>query len=272
MMNRYNRCAAKAAAVGIFIMIAGMTTCLASGPHLATLIKNNSGRATGNVRYLASAKAYEIHMKGGKGTQRVMAADVRKVILKTQPPALNTAIANVKRGNYAAAIAPLKKIKTDYEMFGPDVTAAQYLAMAYLKLNKASEASRLCKSVMLSNPDAINDPQFAGVYWDALLAEKKYSTLKRLLGDIIKTGTHETAAVALVKRGDVLMAEGDSKAALLDGYLRTILMFQDVKAIQPEALYKAMKAHKAVNEHNYAEKWRKQLLAGYPTSEYAKKL
>jgi tetratricopeptide (TPR) repeat protein len=201
-----------------------------------------------------------------------MASDVSKVILKTPPAALKSAVSSVNSGNYAAAIGPLKKIKTDYEMFGPDVTAAQYLAMAYLKMNKPSDASRMCKSVMMSNPDAINNPQFAGVYWDALLNEKKYSTLKRLLGDIIKTGSHETAAVALVKRGDVLMAEGDAKAALLDGYLRTILMFQDVKAIQPEALYKAIKAHQAVNEHNYAEKWRKQLLAGYPSSEYAKKL
>ena len=75
-----------------------------------------------------------------------------------------------------------------------------------------------------------------------------------------------------MKRGDVLLAQGDAKSALRDGYLRTILMFQDVKDIQPEALYKAMKAHQSIGEHPYAEKWRKRLLAGYPTSEYAKQL
>lgn len=252
------------------IAVAAIVPCFASGPHLATLVKYDGGRASGNVRYLAASQAYEI--RTGQVAKQFMAKDVQKVILKEQPALLRTAVQTVQRGQYASAIAPLKKIKTDYEMFGPDVIAAQYLAKAYLHLGKSADAVRACKDVISDNPQALNDPKFAGVYWDALLADNKLSTLERVLDKVIQTGSHDVVAVALVKRGDLYMAKGDTKTALRDGYLRVILMFQDVKAIQPEALYKAIKAHKAIGQHSYAEKWRKRLLAGYPTSEYAKKL
>jgi len=271
MMKRYYKHSPKKLLAVVFGVMISVSTCLASGPHLATLIKKDGGgHASGKVRYLASSKVYEIYMKNGR--QQIAASKVARVVLKTQPAGLRPAIDNVKRGNYDAAIAPLKKIITDYEMFGVDVIAAQYLAEAYLKKGNSKESVRLCKEILVGNPDAINNPQFAGIYWDALLQEKKYSTLKRILKTTIENGTHQAAAVALVKRGDVLMAQKDAKAALLDGYLRTILMFQDVKAIQPEALYKAIKAHESVGEHQYAEKWRKRLLTGYSSSSYAKKL
>lgn len=256
--------------VAIIATVIGIVPCFASGPHKATIIKRDGGRASGDVRYLASSKVYEVRAKNI--TKQFKVAEVVRVVLKTEPAQLRSAVSDVNKGSYSSAIAPLKKIVTGYEMFGPDVVAAQYLAMAYVNLNKASDAVRVCKGVLSSNPKAMNDPQFAGVYWDALLQDKKFATLSRMLDESIQKGSHEVAAVALVKRGDVYMAKGETKKALRDGYLRTILMFQDVKDIQPEALYKAIKAHQAINQHPYAEKWRKRLLAGYPTSTYAKKL
>ncbi len=252
------------------VSVMGIVPCLASGPHLATLIKRDGGKISGSVRYMASSKSYEI--RKDKVASQIPVRNVVKVILKDQPAQLKPAIIAVQRGQYASAIAPLKKIKTDYEMFGPDVIAAQYLAKAYVNLNKPADAVRMCKEVLSSNPQAIDDPKFAGVYWDALLKDNKLAMLRRVLDEVIQKGSHEIVAVALVKRGDVYMAKGETKNALRDGYLRTILMFQDVKHIQPEALYKAIKAHQAIGQHPYAEKWRKRLLAGYPTSEYAKKI
>ncbi len=270
-MNIYHkRSAIQKLMVAMILTVTGIAPCFASGPHLATIIKYDGGRASGSVRYLASSKAYEI--RTGPVAKQFMASDVKKVILKEQPAALKPAVLDVKRGKYASAIAPLKKIKTDYEMFGPDVIAAQYLAKAYLNLDKAAEAVRMCKDVLSSNPQALNDPQFAGVYWDALLKNGKLSTLQGVLAEVIQKGSHDIVAVALIKRGDVYMSKGETKKALRDGYLRTILMYQDVKGVQPEALYKAIKAHQAIGQHPYAEKWRKRLLAGYPSSEYAKKL
>jgi len=252
------------------VTVIGIVPCFASGPHLATLVMKNSSRVQGRVRYLASSKVYSI--SDGKFTKEFPAADVMMVVLKSAPAQLDSAVKSVKNGQYASAVVPLRKIITDYEMFGSDLVAAQYLAKAYLNLNKAPEAVRICKDILSSNPSAIDDLQFAGIYMDALLQDKKFATLNRLLDDMIQKGTHEVRAVALVKRGDVYMEKGETEKALRDGYLRTIHMFSDVKEIQPEALYKALKAHQAINEHPYAEKCRKGLLAGYPSSEYAKKI
>jgi len=258
-----------------FAVIIVTTDCWAGGVHNATIQKKQSaggGVARGSVRYLAASKAFEIEIPPKNVKVRVQASDVDRITLLKQPDQLAPAVAAVKRGQFSAAIATLKKIKDDYDMFGPDLIAARYLAVAYLGMNQTAEAVRMCEDVLRSNPRATDDGEFAGVYWDALLKEKMHGKLLRILDDAIQTGAREVAAVALVKRGDIFMAKRETKKALLDGYLRTVLMFQDVKSIQPEALYKAVKAHEALNENNYAEKWRKRLLSSYGTSEYAKKL
>jgi tetratricopeptide (TPR) repeat protein len=272
MTNRYYQCGlGHVAASAVAFMIAA-SACLAGLSHQATLIKaNNRGKASGLIRYLASSKAYELKIRGGV-TIRIPAKEVERVILDQQPAQLASAVAAVKAGRFSAAMAPLTKIKADYEMFGPDLKAAQYLAVAYLGLNKPADAVRMCEDLLRRNPRAGDSAAFTGVYWDALLKEKKYSTLTRILDDAVQTGSRQVAAVALVKRGDILMEKRETKKALLDGYLRVVLMYQDTKSIQPEALYKAMEAHKVLKEHHFVEKWRKRLLAGYPASDYAKKI
>lgn len=272
MTYRHNRRGLKQVFGCALAIMMGVSTVWASGPHMATLIKKDGGRASGKVRYVGSSKTFEMQMQGGRATTTVPAADVARVVLQTPPADLAAAITAVKRGQFQQAVAPLKKIKDDYAMFGPDVQAAQFLAQAYLGLGKSADAVRMCDEVLRTNRDAATSGEFAGIYWDALLKEKQFAKLSRILGDAIQMGDREVAAVALVKRGDIDMEKGEGKKALLDGYLRTILLFQDVKVIQPEALYKAMKAHQALNEHNYAEKWRKRLLSGYASSDYAKKL
>lgn len=260
-------------------MLAGVCVALlaitpgawASGPHAAALIKHDGGRLQGEkVRYMAASKVFQL--TSGRVSQTVPASEVARVILAKQPPQLESAIAAVQQGQYAAAVGALKQIQEDYEMFGPDIVAARYLARSYLAMGKSRDALRACEAVTRGNPDAANDPGFASVYWEALLKEKRFSTLNKELDAAIQTGSRNVAAVALIKRGDILMDKDKPKEALLDGYLRVVLLFQDAEAIQPEALYKAIQAHKAANEHHFAEKWRKRLLAGYGTSDYAKKL
>lgn len=270
MMRESCRRGVGIALAGTFILFVGVLPTLASGPHLAKLIRKDGGSSAGKIRYLASSRTYEI--RRGNTSQQVSATEVAKIILKTQPAGLSAAIANVKRGNYAAAVPVLKKVMSDYEMFGPDVAAGQYLAKAYLGMGKAADADRLCRQVLASNSKAMNDPEFTAVYWEALLKEKKYATLNRSLDEAIQTGDRSISAVALIKRGDILVAKGDAKAALRDGFLRVVLMYRDIKSVQPEALYKAIKAHQSLGENTYAEKWRKLLLSGYPTSPYAKKM
>jgi tetratricopeptide (TPR) repeat protein len=254
----------------LLILLSLALPTFASGPHLATIVKHDGNRASGEVRYLSSSKAFELKIR--QATTQIQASQVARVILKDQPAQLAGAIRAVNSGQYASAITVLKKIKEDYEMFGPDVTASQYLAVAYLKMGKADDAVRMCDEVIRNNPSARNSGEFAGIYWDALLKSGQSAKLRRILDDAVQSSSRQVAAVAQVKRGDIDMEKGEARKALVDGYLRVVLLFQDVESIQPEALFKAIKAHEALNENRYAEKWRKRLLSGYGNSEYAKKL
>jgi tetratricopeptide (TPR) repeat protein len=273
MTYRYHHRGVQPILACAFAVIIAASTVWAGGTYPATLIKKQKaggGKAYGNVRYLAASKEFKIQTK--KVTLRIRVSDVARVILKKQPAQLAGAVDAVKRGQFASAIGPLKQIRESYQMFGPDLVAARYLAIAYLGMGKTAEAVRMCEDVLRSNPRAADSGEFAGIYWDALLKEKMHGKLLRILNDSVQRGSREVAAVALVKRGDIYMEKRQTKKALLDGYLRTVLMFRDIKSIQPEALSKAIKAHEVLNEHHHAEKWRKLLLSGYPSSEYAKKL
>lgn len=238
--------------------------------HPARILMKNGGQTDGNVRYLAARRSFEI--SDGRVTRTVPASDVDRIILARQPEGLQQAVAAVNRGDYQSPINTLQKIVDSYTMLGPDIIASQALALAYLRTSRTKEALKLCEDLQKTNPDALKSGGFAKVYWDALLAEGRTSTLRTSLRTAIETGNRDVAAAAQVVRGDLEMQANNPRNALLDGYLRTILLFQDIAEIQPEALYKAIKAHEALNEVSYAERWRKRLLANYATSEFAAKI
>ncbi len=250
------------------VLIAGSTALAQPAIHNATVYLRNGSQASGKVRWLGASKVYEVAVPS-KGTRQYSLNDVAEIRLAKPPELLAQASAAVQRGQHAQAIPVLKKIKDAYKMFGPDLEATRWLAVAHLKLNQIDEAVKMCEEVVRENPQAQMSGGFASVYWDALVKKKDFGKLRRILGDAVETGGREVAAIAQVRRGDMDKEKGELKKALLDGYLRTILMFQDVKSIQPEALYKAVKCHEALNEHSHAEKWRKQLMSAYPKSEYA---
>ena len=73
-------------------------------------------------------------------------------------------------------------------------------------------------------------------------------------------------------RGVMLMEKRETLGALKDGYLRVVILYENVKEIQPEALYKAAKAFDALNQNANAERMRTKLRTKYAQSEYARKL
>ncbi|HAS84304.1 MAG TPA: hypothetical protein DCS43_16925 [Verrucomicrobia bacterium] len=239
--------------------------------HQATLHMKVGNPMTGVVRYIASSKSYEI--KAGSVTRQVPAADVSRVVLAQPPAGLDQAVKAVNSGNFQAPIQTLTTIVKDYAMFGPDVVAGNALAKAYLGSGRPKEALKACDDLIRVNPESMQTAAFAGLYWDILLQDgTKGSALRSSLRDAVETGNRELAAMALIRRGDLEMKDKKFKEALVDGYLRAILLFQDVNMVQPEALYKAIKAHEALNEVQLAERWRKKLLSGYANSEFASKL
>ena len=110
------------------------------------------------------------------------------------------------------------------------------------------------------------------VYWDVLLDTEKYSTLRNELKWGIEQGPRPVAAVAQMMRGEIDMRKEQYRDALVDGFLRTIILFGDVASVQPEALYKAARCFEELGESSYAGKMRKKLLADHPGSTYSKQL
>ena len=110
------------------------------------------------------------------------------------------------------------------------------------------------------------------MYWQALLKTGKGARLNDLITKAIAEGGREASAAALVMRGDMLMERKEALNALKDGYLRVVVLYENVKDIQPEALYKAAKAFDSLNRTADAERMRSKLRSKYAQSEYARKL
>ncbi len=221
----------------------------------------------GTITYRASSRTYNV-ARGG--VSMTIPADQVDTILVQKPREMDAALAAVRAGRGAQAIPVLEKIFNSYIGLQWDVVAARALAEAYLQAKNGDKAIEYCERVISVNKNVSAD--LLGVYWDALLLGEKYDRLRRAITEAIEKGSREQQAVAQIKRGDIDRKQGNLKQALVDGYLRTILLYEQIKSVQPEALYKAIKCHEELNESHHAEKWRKKLLQEYPASPEADKI
>ncbi len=238
----------------------------------AIITKAGTGqKLKGSVKWLAIEKVYEVRPEGSTVSYKLSPSEVAAIQV-ARPADLDTAIRNAQTGACAQAIPVLEKIMRDYTMLEHDVLAARYLAQCYMKNKAPLKAVVMCDRVMVSNPASAEDPGFAGMYWQALLETDQYSKLDKALDIAIKGPSRELAAVAQLRRGDIARQKGNLDDALIDGYLRTVVFFQAVKSVQPEALFKAAECFQEKGQHPYAEKMRKQLLSNYPQSEYARRV
>ena len=106
-------------------------------------------------------------------------------------------------------------------------------------------------------------------YWESLKGAEQYVQLKKELEDQIASGLRDSAALAQLLRGDMFLAQGQKNEALLD-YLRTVVLYEQVKEIQPEALLKASRLLEELRDPRAAD-MKKKLIATYPNSAEAKK-
>jgi len=252
--------------LGLGMLCAGV----AQARHPATIVLQNGSRAQGVVRYLPASRSYEIQIGGA--TREVRSDEVAEVILDQPPAQLQAALANVQQQRYQQAIPVLTQIVEDYAMLGPDVAAGRALMIAYLRTGRSSEALRAAENMVRRTPALEREPEFVAVYWETLLEAERISSLRTSIEEAIQSGSREMAAVGLLRRGDLEMREKRPREALVDGYLRVVLLFRDITFLQPEALFKAIQAHEELNEVTYAERWRQRLLANFATSEFAQRL
>ena len=233
-----------------------------------------------NVVYLKNGQTTKGTVKWKESTGEYVVVDPEGTIVpipKAQvdhleidkPADFDKAAQMVNAGQVDQGIPLLDAIVTEYKMRVWDNKAREVLALAYLRKNDPKKAVDVMDPLIASVPKAEIEPDTQLLYWRALLGANRAQTLKKELDDTIATGPKELAAAAQIMRGDMNRAQGLKEDALLD-YFRTIVLFEAVKAAQPEALFKAAELLDELRDPRAGDV-RKKLVGEYPNSEFANK-
>lgn len=255
--------------IACFMAVMLMHATKGLGDVRGTIIQTDGGKVSGDIRWQPASKAYA-YTKGNV-TARVKLSNVAEIRVR-RPAELDAAIDKVRSGQYAGAIPTLEKIMKTYTMLQWDLTAARWLAEAYLKTGNAKKSYAVAEKVINSRFSSQVPGGIYDFYCDALLQTDQFAKLKRILKRMIEEGDREQAALAQVMRGDIDMKKGNFRDALLNGYLRTVVLFNRVKQVQPKALFKAVRCFEELGETSHAEEMRKILLAKFPLDPYADKI
>lgn len=255
------------AAAAMLLLLGGFARAQVAG----TITTTDRRTVQGQIRWLSAARKYVIMTARPDGAQFEVELQPGQVasIAVPQPPALAAAIKEARGGNLRQAIPALEKIIRDYAMLQWDEPAARALAEAQMANNDPAAAAKACEVVTAMKPEAAYSGDLAVIYWQALLKSNRSAKLSDLLVEAIAKGGQTASARALIMRGDLLMDKKQPRDALVDGYLRVVVLYENVREAQPEALYKAGKAFDALNQNPNAEKMRSKLRAQYPGSKYA---
>ena len=258
--------------VGVVALVVSMLAAGAAfGQVKGTIVRMNGTTAEGELKWKQREKAYEVTT--GNRTLEVPLADVAEVRVP-KPRELTTAEAQVLAGTPALAIPALRKISTDYLMLTWDKPATRLLADAHLKAGDVDEAIKVCEAIIRVDPAAAYIGDVAPIYWKAL--EKKGNNsgrIETLMAQAIKSGDRTASAAALVMRGDLIRATGDTndnaKKALRDGYLRVVTLYTSERTVRPEALYKAAQCFDKIGQTSRAESFRSELKKEFAGTEWA---
>jgi tetratricopeptide (TPR) repeat protein len=258
------------------IGMAALAAALIVPPAVAVegVIVINGAKRTGDIKWVARDKTYGFTEKGKDITLQLKPEDVADLQIP-RPKELDTAIEAIRQGNAAAAVPALEKISAGYLMLQWDKVATRHLADALVQSGKADEAIRVCEKVIAANPDAAYLGEMAPAYWQALIKRDRVAKVEELISKAVKSGDRLASANALIARGDLVLAAGDtsenSKKALRDGYLRVVTLYKAERAAQPEALFKAAKCFEKLGQTARADQMRTTLKGEFGATEWARK-
>lgn len=260
----------------IIMAIAALSAATVFGDVAGSITSTNGGTQKGMIRWSARDKAYVI-TNGGVELQ-VKATDVDEMDIN-KPAGFDEAVEKVNKGSPASAIPTLQKIVKDYKRLQWDKTAGRYLAQAYLASDEAEEALKTCQEIITMDATAAYKGDLAPAYWSALLALGKSSQLETALDKAFKAGDRFSSGAALLLRGDMIMKDGNegveaARKALIDGYLRVVLLYKEeavASRLQPEALWKAARCFEKLNQSGRADSMRSELKRLYANSPWASK-
>jgi len=242
---------------------------IAGAVHADTIRKTDGREVTGlKIKWFPSRQEYQV--EGADGTLLSVPADDVESMQITKPDEFDKAAQACAAKQFEVAIPILEDIISRYKRLQWDGLASELLAKAYLGKGDFKKAAQVMSGIMEGTArNLVTDEQY-GLYWTALAGAQMNAVLKQSLTEAVLGESRPLAALALVKRGDINKADGKREDAMLD-YFRSILMYEDVEASKPEALFKAAQLLDEMREPR-AEDLKKRLRANYPESPYVRKL
>ena len=260
------------------IALSVSATVFAAAGDIMGTITDAQGPHKGIVRYSLKSKTYFVTTKqnGAVLEAEIAPADVTEMDIAT-PAGWDQAVANVEKGRAAASINYFAGIVKQYNHLQWDLRAARYLADAYLASGNADKALESCTAVVRADPETAYKGELAPIFWKVLVKLGKKDQLEKLLVKAATSGDRYSSGAALIGRGDLILAGGESadslRAALVDGYLRVALMYTDGKIaeqLRPEALAKSAQCFEKIGQAGRADQMRGELKRLYPNSPWAK--
>lgn len=245
-----------------------------------TLYTKDGGHKSGVIKWSARNRSYVITQKQANGSTMDMEVEAKNVErLDIKPPqGMDQAIKAVESGNGAGQIKFLEQVVDEYAHLQWDQKAGSYLAKAYLGANNAAKALETCKKIISVDKTAGYSGDLAPTYWQALIKNNQTSTLDQMLAKAASSGDRFASGSALIARGDAIIAKDNTpagaKKALVDGYLRVILLYRDPEVeplLRPEALYKAAQCFETAGQTSRASDLRSELKTKYASSPWAAK-
>lgn len=140
--------------------------------------------------------------------------------------------------SYDEAVKLLDPIIASYRFLEWDNNARVLRGQILLAKGDTAGAVENYDQLFRSSPESRKNPDVMWAYFNALLAAKQFDKMLPQLDEMISKGSRTDAAKAQVMRGDIKLNQANIEGAVLD-YLRSALLFDSEKAVQPEALFKA---------------------------------
>jgi tetratricopeptide (TPR) repeat protein len=242
------------------VLFAGLAAQLPA----ATVILSNGNRIDGtDVRAMRNG---DVVLSTPSG-QRTFARGTYTKAIADKPAAYDQARSLAGQGRQDEAIGLLEDIATQYRFLDWDNNALMAIAQIESSRNNHAKAVETYERLVSQSPELREESNVQWAYRDALLKAGLHDKLTPSLDQAIKSGSRADAARAQIMRGDIRMAKGEIEPAAMD-YLRSAILFENEKDVQPEALLKAGQALDKLRDPRAKDMYRR-LVEGYPQSSQA---
>lgn len=208
----------------------------------------------------------EIVLTTPQGTRTFYPGQYLKAVAD-RPPEMDQALKLIQTKQYDQAIKLLEDVAMKYRFLDWDNQARLAIANAYSAKGDFVAAVNAFEKLFAANPKSREEAEVLWAYRKALLDAQQFDKLEQQLQSAIATGSRTDAARAQLMRGDIRMAQNQIELAAMD-YLRTAILFEAEKTVQPEALWKAGDALEKLRDPRSKEMYRK-LVETYPNAPQA---